>query len=396
MENKGVEGQEVRLIDVFKTLFKNLKWLAVALAGGIILGGIVGIFQAKSTKEYGTDVQFYINPITLEDEFNVDIEPGVYGSYNIKVMDNIIKLLQGESFLERLYLDENLLPEKGLGVDNKISLAENAIDAMLDKKADYEEAKENLKELEKDYNDKTIAYNKQKNIYNSLETSYNTAVSAYNSAVNSNAPADHTEEKRQERDTAKALLEAQVLVLNTAENTMESAKLAVENQTTNIETLYQQLYNLNKNVKEKRSVALEAWRETKDYETKISTAKQVVVFSYYTGTANQLDNLATSFIDVSIRVQNDEALAKDLLKRINEVLPKYVENAMPIPDGFSSTVCFKTTRLDKIRQTNVEKTSSAPLKNGLFLGLLAAGVVGVVFVVKDYKKGVYNSHFTEE
>jgi capsular polysaccharide biosynthesis protein len=96
-----VQTEEFSLLDLVKLLFSKIKWLILVVIIGGIIGGFLGIFATINTNYYGTDLEFYVNP---KESISTDSSSqyGVYGSYGRNVMDNMVKLLNSESFAEKL------------------------------------------------------------------------------------------------------------------------------------------------------------------------------------------------------------------------------------------------------------------------------------------------------
>lgn len=96
-----VQTEEFSLLDLVKLLLSKIKWLFLVVIIGGILGGAFGIFATIDIDYYGTDLEFYVNP---KESISTDTNSqyGVYGSYGRNVMDNMVKLLNSESFAEIL------------------------------------------------------------------------------------------------------------------------------------------------------------------------------------------------------------------------------------------------------------------------------------------------------
>ena len=140
MEDKIQTGEGISLLEIIRLLLSKIKLLILVVVIGGILGGALSVWKTMDVNYWGTRVEFYINPEPPEDTTDLDdalsggSQYGVYGSYGKRVMDNMIKLLSSESFLEQLLLDGDLLPDKNVWLSEvkdaelKASL-ETAIDA---------------------------------------------------------------------------------------------------------------------------------------------------------------------------------------------------------------------------------------------------------------------------
>ncbi len=113
-EQIGVRN-EITLSELFSILCRKALVLILALAIGVIAGGVFGVVKTWNVHYYGTIVEFYINPAKSEDSSpETGSQYGVYGAYGKQVMDGIVELLESESFSEMLMLDNNGFPVKGL------------------------------------------------------------------------------------------------------------------------------------------------------------------------------------------------------------------------------------------------------------------------------------------
>ncbi len=152
--NEQVEKEELSLLDLLKVLLSKIKLLILVLLCGGVLGGAIGFVTSYDVRYWGTNMEFYVNPVrptkNEDTELGGGSTYGVYGAYGKNVMDNIVRLLNSESFAELMILNGELLPEKGvwadesneaeaaLKLDDAIDAAQAKIDASLKVQADYE------------------------------------------------------------------------------------------------------------------------------------------------------------------------------------------------------------------------------------------------------------------
>ena len=96
-----VQTEEFSLLDLLKLLLSKIKWLILVVIVGGLIGGAFGVFATINVNYYGTSLEFYVNP---KESISTDSSSqyGVYGSYGRNVMDNMVKLLNSESFAEKL------------------------------------------------------------------------------------------------------------------------------------------------------------------------------------------------------------------------------------------------------------------------------------------------------
>ena len=151
--NEQIEKAEFSLLDLLKVLLSKIKILILVLLCGGLLGGAVGFASSYNVYYWGTTMEFYINPVRPDKDDETELGGGstygVYGAYGKNVMDNIVRLLNSESFTELMILNGDLIPQKGwanpedeyevaLGLDEKIDAAQQKIDESLALKAVYE------------------------------------------------------------------------------------------------------------------------------------------------------------------------------------------------------------------------------------------------------------------
>ncbi len=109
----------IRISDIFRLLLSKIKTLILVVLIGATLGGLFAIWQTYDVDYYGTQVEFYVNPNKDEStpssptEENESSQYSVYGAYGQHVMDNIVRLLSSDAFLEEMMLKGQPLPEKG-------------------------------------------------------------------------------------------------------------------------------------------------------------------------------------------------------------------------------------------------------------------------------------------
>ena len=123
MERNIKVQDELTLSDLAKIIWRKAFVLVLALVFGLIAGGAFGVLQTWNVHYYGTNVQFYINPVKAKNasesegtdtENKTDSQYSVYGSYGKLVMESMVELLNSESFSEVLLLDENGMPAQDI------------------------------------------------------------------------------------------------------------------------------------------------------------------------------------------------------------------------------------------------------------------------------------------
>lgn len=116
--NNPIQKEEFSLLDLLKVLWSKIKILILVFLCGGIVGGVAGVVTTYDVNYWGTSLEFYVNPdapIMQDGQVTSNSTYGVYGAYGRHVMDNIVKLLSGESFTEEMMKNfENAPTEKYL------------------------------------------------------------------------------------------------------------------------------------------------------------------------------------------------------------------------------------------------------------------------------------------
>ena len=369
MEENLQNEEGLSLLDIVTLLLGKIKLLIlVALIGGF-LGGIFAVWRTIDINYYGTTVEFYVNPEKPKQTSGEGSQYGVYGAYGRHVMDNMIKLLESESFTEELILNGAALPDmtkqwtkktdKATLLTTKVSVAQ----ALLAEQKLYDDAVEEkyalaadaLAVLQEAWNDELatsveyqgLSYSKA--AYEGLMKkgfSYQTQlVLAY--------------EAYEGESGAKAQYDSAV---KDASEAKKDADAAIES-------------------------ALVVWRETENYASLLRQYKAAVSFSYLQAdeSVEDANNLARSFIYVTISVlgDNNKAFAENLLERVKVVVPAYVEENMTIPADYEGTNCQRITRTDNIALTNQGYTTNQAIKYAVLAAAAAVIIVCVIIIIID-------------
>ena len=272
---------------------------------------------------YECELQFFVNPEKPKETVSTNggSQYGVYGAYGRHIMDNMIKLLESESFTEKLVLNNSPLPEKGkwANLDNEAEVALN-LDAKIDAaskliatsnqytetaRTERAEAESLLLVLRNEW-DKAVV-NTDYNKYSYSDLVYEKAL--YDNEFNmpeilSVAQNNYT----------TARLEAETAELHAAE-ALEQAEFATEQ-------------------------ALEAWRATAKYKEVLAKYKRAVTYSCeIDGDVDAANSVALNSIYVNISVLNDRDFAEEIVEAVKCVLPVFVEANMVVPSGYSGTTC---------------------------------------------------------
>lgn len=367
---KEIYMQEFSFKDAIKALVPKTKLILVILIIAAIVGGCIGAAAAYAKSYFGTSIEFYINPKRDQDAGASSSQFGVYGAYGQHVMDNIVKLLQSESFAEEMLLDEDGLPIESVlekesdrtEIDQKIAEATEPISKTKEAKA-AEEAAAAIME------DKKLAYANATSLASKMNSNYL-------SLVSSNASAEEIAE-------AKRLSEEAAAKEQQAKHEYDAAEQDHKMKLSDYNEAYKKsLGNVN--------AVLDIWRKSEVYKEYIEILTTSVKYSYIKEDEVQIGNtteaLAKSFIYVNIRVSQNSEIAEFVYDRVNEVLPRYVQENMAVPSGYVATNCQRITRLDNIEQTSSGKILISAVKYAVIFGLLAAFVSAFLIVVSKNTK----------
>ncbi len=374
MEQQNVQVEEgIRLSDIFKLLLSKIKILILAILIGGVLGGAFAVWRTYDVNYYGTKVEFYVNPEKSGDSIGgEDSQYGVYGAYGRHVMDNMVKLLESESFSELMMLDGETLPDpnewvtsrddketvakfmlaveeaKNVNLVEKQTALDFAIIGLNDSYSDLASAKLLLDEEWLELNKLGVASGKTFNekLYESIKDKPE--------AQDLNAIYDGIYSEAQGKVTAATA------IYNDKKAEVDEAMLPVE-------------------------TALNEWRKLSLYKSTLSLYQNAISFSYLDAKDDYEDanNLARSFIYVNISILNDKEEATKLLEKVKVIVPAYVEANMTIPTGYDGTNCQRITRTDNVELTNPQYTTNQAIKYGLLAGIAAFLIVCIAIIITD-------------
>ena len=101
------QNNEISLLDIVKTLFRNWWILLIAFIVGASIGGSIGFKKNHNKTYYGTTIMFYVNPVK---EGSSGLP--VYGSYGENVTETMAVLLESEYFAQEILNGIDGVPEK--------------------------------------------------------------------------------------------------------------------------------------------------------------------------------------------------------------------------------------------------------------------------------------------
>ena len=115
--NEQVEKEELSLLDLLKVLLSKIKLLILILLCGGVLGGAIGFVTSYDVRYWGTNMEFYVNPVrpakNEDTELGGGSTYGVYGAYGKNVLNNMVELLESEAFGNRLIICHEAISRTG-------------------------------------------------------------------------------------------------------------------------------------------------------------------------------------------------------------------------------------------------------------------------------------------
>lgn len=156
-----------------------------------------------------------------------------------------------------------------------------------------------------------------------------------------------------------------------------------------IELLNSEMFaeDLMKGMTDAPEVPEENGQITKEYKTYLTKIINAVEFDFIKEDEKVQDmtNLARSFIYVKINVLGEENIefAQQLLVAVKMQVPKFVQENMIVPTGYSRTECKEITKLSEISRTNPNNALKSAITYALIVGAVALVVACVVVVILD-------------
>ncbi len=363
MEENAQTQDEISLAYIFRLLLNKIKVLIVVLLAGLMAGAGLGVLRTFNKKDYGTTIEFYINPrLDYASSTEVESQYGVYGAYGRHVMDNMVKLLSSELFAEQLLLDEKTgLPKTGENAEVD-ALTAHALQAQDEAKTAVANAESAL-----------LALNQANTDYRTATTLVNTLWAQYRNA--------HPDKQLNSTPTETPGEDA----LNDAIQEQKRLESVVEKAEDDLQKAQEGAEKARNDAEETKEMTLALWRiKNPNYEKNLDLVINSIEYSYYDITTKEdVSDLARSFIYVKILVENDEDLANEFYKQIILLVPEFVKTNMPVPSGYDGTNCQRITRSDKIERTNKSLMTKTAIKYGFLLAAVATVVACVVVVMVD-------------
>jgi capsular polysaccharide biosynthesis protein len=390
----------ISLLDIFRLLLSKIKLLILVVIAAGIVGGGLGLYTSWNDLYFGTRVEFYVNPEKPKETSSEGTSQfGVYGAYGRHVMDNMIKLLESESFTEQLLLNGETLPKLNFKAGDVTPLGSVVPEGSSWSWTQNSELHAKLfAALEKAKESRDLA-SAQEGLLETLTANKNEKILAQNE-LNKLINQEWVKFYPQYTQSAVFSEAAYNVLLATAEN---DAALAEKIQTlvtyyngwlaakTELDTAIEQINKLNedyfKAADKDEKAALELWRTTEGYKSILQMYSQAISYSYLEANADidDANNLARSFIyiDISVVGEQNQDFAKEVHARVKDIVPTFVKANMTVPADYQGTNCERITRTDEIQRTNPNYRGKQAIKFGLLAAAAAFVIAAVVVIIID-------------
>lgn len=409
-ENVQKEEGGISLLEILRLLLSKIKILFLVVVAAGIVGGTFGLWNSWNDLYFGTQVEFYVNPEKPRNNGSEGTSQyGVYGAYGRHVMDNMIKLLESESFTEQLLLDGEALPTLTIeGVAENEEAVVTPFGSVLAKgqswswvspeKPEYAQlaaaletanaARKHANDSEhvNPYNAALVEKNEQTKVYNNLSNELDKewlSLSLTMSDVITD-PAFNEENYKEIVANTTLVNSGKVDRLIALYNKKAETKSRIDLAQVTINN-YEN--GILKAANDAEKAALDLWRATPGYKSALNSYASTVRYSYLEADVDMADanNLARSFIYVRVSVVGEQyqAFAREVLRRVKDIVPSYVEENMTVPADYEGTNCQRITRTDEIARTNPLHRSKQAIKYSIFAAAVALVVAGVVIVIID-------------
>lgn len=380
MEEKFQQEEGLSLLDIVRLLLSKIKLLILVVIIGGLLGGAFAIVRTINVNYYGTEVQFYVNPDRPKKTSSTEgSQYGVYGAYGQHVMDNMVKLLNSESFTELLILNGKTIPESGewttkVVAEKGVAITEEYVEA-------YNAA------FTKKLNSKIAATNALLTAAEEAKALSQSAKQIAEDALE-NLNEVWTEEVTASESSYWSYSKAayqQLLKNNLVTDALKAAHDAYEQAQTAADTAQKAAEQAVATAEEQTEETLALWRTSYEFKNELNLYSGKASYDYLKDVedTNNGNNLARSFIYVKISVLNDQEFAEELYNRIISVVPVYVEANMAVPSDYEGTNCKRITRTDEIELTNKRYTTNEAIKYGILFGVASFVVAAVVLIIID-------------
>lgn len=340
---------------------KGKAFLCCILVAAIVCGAI-GFGFSFLTREYG-------GTVTL----------------NVSVTDatrSLITLLSSDRFAERLLLDENGLPPQEYCNDEDYKVALEAAEA-------YNAAREAKKKLYREQQMFEYDFAIIEERYNTLNEEYTRVekiIEVYKSVWSESVANDpgHAEATQRYQDLLDEIAEKRNTYRDEVRAPEVTKKLELNKE---MAVAKQTLKDAREAYDDASSKVISQWRQDPEVK-KLVTAMSAAISCEYMQLFEGVDipegenidpaSLENSrFLVLTIKTSEGQELAEDILKRIFDVAPDYVEENLERLSGATEPQCSIISTLANA----TEQGESSPIKSAAVFAAIGAVVVAAVFVL---------------
>lgn len=350
VENQTTQ-KEFTVLDLFKMILKKTKLIAWITLLALVLGAAGGVAMALiSNATYGARADFYV--------------------YSAESNSYILSLLRSDSFAERLLLDENGLPEdkKGTKAYEAAKEAKDALDAKL----------EEIKQLEQDVKLYPAKVAKAQRKLSDAKTNYDTWYNQWNTYMS----------------VQDSKLLADLVDVETAQETIEKLEKALDDskkEYAEATAAYDEIANKSLAADEKLLISKNELPELRDakndaYNKALSefrndsqnietmqSIRKAITFEYVNSDKEKAtESKAQLYVHISVKF--DREFAQELLSKITEILPDFVEESVVAEGDARETECVFLSVFGTVDSVDYKN----PIKQAIMFGVVAAIAAMVV------------------
>lgn len=339
-ENKNTE---VGLADIVKVLVSKKVLIITIVLIALVAGAVLGVWSAPKPG-YGTQIQFSITSRSLDTTF--------------------LHQLSTENFLEQLLLDENGLPAPA-DPDNP---GEAYVKAAAAKQA-YDEILQRRRQIDKEMVAVSLRLSDAQLTMDAAGTEFSHAVEVFTAFVAApNVPSDHYTE-----DVARlqADLDAKSAAYNAARQNYDTIRRESDELSNQKSRLSYEIMELEETKNTTAAALLNEWRSTDEVQAQVKLLKKGVTFEYPFESTDKVTNCLL-YINISL---NDEKLAEQVVDRLIEYMPEFVNDTNGIHVGEE---CVLVSTFHNLERVNTMRWG---INGALFGGIAAVAALVVICVV---------------
>lgn len=348
-------SKEISLVDMVKTLLRR-KWLIICITVvALLAGAALGVWKAPAPS-YGTQVQFSITAITLD--------------------ENALYQFRSEAFIEQLLLDENGLPAPAdpKNPGEAYLAAAAARDAYMVKLTRRNELEKDLVNVSHRLSDAQISFD-------DASVDYTHSSNIYTSYLGMQVPTANYEDKLNE---LAADVQAKEEIYKEARQSYYAIKQESNELNAEKNLLNQQIRELQKVKNETADVLLSEWRQDETVQKEIAELKNSITFQYPSQTTKDYTNVLV-FVNVT---SGDVDLANRVVERLIEYMPEFVGDT----DGMNvGNECVLVSTFHSVEKVDTTSWLSSGIKYAVVAAVAAFVVICLAVVFVDYFRTLLSS-----